>query len=249
MIRALFALAVWLLAAPNASAREQECRDVKFRDADFTVCVVDMTQADMRLFLLDLQGHPYGHFAKIDAALAEQGKRLIMAMNAGMYHDNRDPVGLFVEEGAELTPLVSRAGPGNFGMLPNGVFCIRQGRADVIETLRFRKDNPRCTYASQSGPMLVIDGKLHPRFLRDSTSRYKRNGVGTSADGRSAVFVISKQRVNFHHFASLFKDALKLPNALYFDGNISRLHAPDLGRSDNGFRMGPVVGVVVDLVK
>lgn len=249
MIRALLVLAVWLIAATNAAAKEQECRDVTFRNADFTVCVVDMSKADLRLFLLDLHGNPYGHFRDIDAALGEDGKRLVMAMNAGMYHDNRDPVGLYVEEGAELTPLVSRAGPGNFGMLPNGVFCIRKGRADVIETLSFRKSRPRCTYASQSGPMLVIDGKLHPRFLENSTSRYLRNGVGTSADGRSAVFVISRQRVNFHHFASLFKDALNLPNALYFDGNISRLHAPDLGRSDTGFRMGPVVGVVVDLIK
>ena len=75
-------------------------------------------------------------------------------------------------------------GPGNFGLLPNGVFCIRDGRADVIETLRFAEEAPNCRFATQSGPMLVIDGALHPRFMRDSTSRYIRNGVGTRADGR-----------------------------------------------------------------
>ena len=94
--------------------------------------------------------------------------------------------------------------------------------------------------------MLVIDGALHPRFLPDSDSRYIRNGVGTTANGDTAYFAISDQPVTFHQFGSLFRDYLKLPNALYFDGNISRLHAPQLGRSDAGFMMGPVAGVVED---
>ena len=34
--------------------------------------------------------------------------------------------------------MITNAGPGNFGLLPNGVLCLRDGRADVIETLRFR---------------------------------------------------------------------------------------------------------------
>ena len=37
---------------------------------------------------------------------------------------------------------------------------------------------------------------------------------------------------------------LGLPQALYFDGNISRLYAPAIRRSDAGFPMGPIVGVV-----
>jgi uncharacterized protein YigE (DUF2233 family) len=35
-------------------------------------------------------------------------------------------------------------------------------------------------------------------------------------------------------------------NALYFDGKISRLFAPELGRSDIGFPIGPMVGLVAD---
>jgi uncharacterized protein YigE (DUF2233 family) len=92
--------------------------------------------------------------------------------------------------------------------------------------------------------MLVIDGALHPRFLPDSTSRYIRNGVGTSKDGTRVVFAISGNAVTFHEFASLFRDRLGTPEALYFDGNISRLYAPSVGRSDAGFAMGPIVGVV-----
>ena len=123
---------------------------------------------------------------------------------------------------------------------------LRAGRADVFETLAFRDSGTSCTSATQSGPMLVIDGALHPRFLPDSPSYYIRNGVGTSSDGRRVVFAISRNAVTFHQFGSLFRDHLKLPNALYFDGNISRLHAPQINRSDAGFMMGPVVGVTAD---
>jgi uncharacterized protein YigE (DUF2233 family) len=93
--------------------------------------------------------------------------------------------------------------------------------------------------------MLVIDGALHPRFIADSPSRYIRNGVGVSADGSRAYFVISQGRVNFAEFARLFRDALGTPQALYFDGNVSRLFAPGMGRRDMGFPMGPIVGTVV----
>ncbi|MFK7752171.1 MAG: phosphodiester glycosidase family protein [Sedimentitalea sp.] len=248
MIRALLALLAVAFALPaHAADPAVECRNVDYQNTSYSVCAVDMTRADMRLFLFDINGNPFGHFSAIDQDLAAQNRRLVFGMNAGMYHDNRDPVGHYVEEGAELMRVVPNAGPGNFGLLPNGIFCIRAQRADVFETLSFVAAAPRCTHATQSGPMLVIDGKLHPRFLANSTSRYVRNGVGTSADGKTALFVISRTAVNFHTFASLFRDALGVPNALYFDGNVSRLHAPQLGRSDSGRRMGPVVGVVVPL--
>lgn len=163
-----------------------------------------------------------------------------------MYHRDRSPVGLYRDGDEEEMRLITTPGPGNFGLLPNGVLCIGAARTDVIETLTFAETNPPCRYATQSGPMLVIDGALHPRFLPNSTSYFIRNGVGTSADGQRVVFAISQNAVTFHQFGSLFRDHLKLPNALYFDGNISRLHAPQINRSDAGFMMGPVVGVVAD---
>ena len=242
MIRAALLLLAALWAAP---AMAVECRDLTHDGNRFTICEVDAAHEDLRLFLNDPEGQLLGQFYSIDAMLADRGQKLTFAMNAGMYHDDRAPVGHYVENGREEMRVITSSGPGNFGLLPNGVFCIRDARADVIETLRFVETAPDCAYATQSGPMLVIDGALHPRFLPDSTSRYVRNGVGSTADGSRVVFAISRAPVTFHEFGRLFRDGLSLPHALYFDGNISRLHAPQIGRSDTGFALGPIVGVVV----
>ena len=248
MVRCLLLtfLAITLTGVALAQSNQNlACRNIDHDGNQYSICSVDVGKADLRLFLNGDNDKLLGQFRAIDAMLEAENGKLAFAMNGGMYHSNRAPVGYYVENGTEVMRVVPNAGPGNFGLLPNGVFCIREGRADVFETLTFIARAPDCNFASQSGPMLVIDGALHPRFLPDSTSRYIRNGVGTSIDGTRAVFAISRNPVTFHEFGRLFRDALDLPNALYFDGNISRLYAPELGRHDAGFPMGPVVGVVV----
>ncbi len=245
MIRTALTLCATLWAAQASAVT---CEKLTHEDKRYTICEVDAANEDLRLFLNDDDGEVLGYFSSVNNALNPDGERLAFAMNAGMYHDDRSPVGHYVEDGREVMRVIPNAGPGNFGLLPNGVFCIRDGRADVFETLTFVEDAPECRFATQSGPMLVIDGELHPRFLVDSTSRYVRNGVGTSKDGARAVFAISDDYVTFHEFGSLFRDVLKTPNALFFDGNISRLYAPSLNRSDVGFTsLGPIVGVVESL--
>lgn len=219
------------------------CENARYEGNRYTICTVRPAEENLRLFLRDEAGNILGQFSSIEAALPD-GQTLSFGMNAGMYHLDRRPVGLYLENGARESRLYPNSGPGNFGLVPNGVFCIRGARADVIESLTYQADTPECTYATQSGPMLVIDGDLHPRFLPDSTSKFIRNGVGTSADGKTAIFVKSENSVNFHEFARFFRDILELPQALYFDGKVSRIHAADLDRSDPGFWMGPIVGVV-----
>ncbi len=244
MIRSLTILGAVLWAVQAGAVT---CEKVTHQDKRYTICEVDAASEDLRLFLNDENGDLLGHFSSINEALEPGGKRLAFAMNAGMYHDDRSPVGHYVEYGREQMRVIANPGPGNFGLLPNGVFCIRDGRADVFETLEFVEQAPQCRFATQSGPMLVIDGELHPRFLPDSTSVYVRNGVGTSADGTRAVFAISDDYVTFHEFGSLFRDVLETPNALFFDGNISRMYERASNRSDVGFSLGPIVGVVEDM--
>jgi uncharacterized protein YigE (DUF2233 family) len=240
MIRVLALLTA--LVAPTQTGAQ--CEAVPFDGANFTACEVDLAEADVRLFLRDETGAVFGTFGRVESELPE-GSRLALAMNAGMFHDDRSPVGLYVEDGAQEMRIITSDGPGNFGLLPNGVLCLSPGRAAVIESRRFAEAPPDCTYATQSGPMLVIDGALHPRFLPASDSLNIRNGVGVSPDGERMWMVISDQPVNFHHFGRFFRDYLETPNALYFDGRVSRLHAPEIGRSDLGFPVGPIIGVVV----
>lgn len=236
----LAALALW----PAAALADGPCRKIAFEGTGYAVCEVE-AGADIRLFHTAADGRIYGTFGRVEAAVAAQGRRLVFAMNAGMYHDDRRPVGLLVEGGTPRGALVTAAGPGNFGMRPNGVFCVlADGRFAVVESRAFGEAAPDCRHATQSGPMLVIAGKLHPRFIPDSDSAFIRNGVGVSDGGRRAVFAISDRPVNFHSFARLFRDALGTPDALYLDGQVSRLYAPGLSRSDWGFPMGPIVGLV-----
>ncbi|RBO53812.1 hypothetical protein DSD19_07920 [Rhodovulum sp. BSW8] len=238
--------ALFLLAAllPLPAAAEPACHPLTHEGRGYVVCSADPATDDLRLFLKTDQGGIYGSFGRVNQALAARDETLAFAMNAGMYHPDRRPVGLYVEDGRQQMHAVAAAGPGNFGMLPNGVLCLEDGRAEVIETRAYLEAPPECRYATQSGPMLVIDGALHPRFLSDSDSRYVRNGVGVDAEGR-LHFAISDAPVTFHEFGRLFRDVLKTPDALYFDGKVSKLYAPDLGRNDAGLPMGPIVGAVV----
>ena len=190
-----------ILAGFAHPAMAATCAPQEFEGATMTVCRIEAGRDDLRLFWKSPEDQPFAGFGALAAGAAEQGLRLDLAMNAGMFHQDLSPVGLYIEEGRELAPLVTRDGPGNFGLLPNGVFCIGAGGYAVMESRAFVAERPDCRYATQSGPMLVIDGALHPRFLAESDSLNYRNGVGVSRDGQTAFLVISDDQVNFHRFA------------------------------------------------
>jgi uncharacterized protein YigE (DUF2233 family) len=242
----LFAACLTILmgVAPTRASEGVACRTDTVDDARYTICEVDLDKADLRLFHAGADGAAYGSFRALKSALAGEGLALPFAMNAGMYHDDLSPVGLFIENGKEVKKASTKAGPGNFHLLPNGVFWIGEGRAGVADTKTYLAKPPKARFATQSGPMLVIGGKLHPKFRAASDSRKVRNGVGVIKGGRSVVFALSDSGVTFHAFASLFRDHIGARDALFLDGSISSLHSDTLGRSDGWFPMGPIVGVV-----
>ena len=235
----IFILVLWLSPVWSAG-----CQDFKFQEAPFTACTVKIPEDDIRLFLYDKTGNIYGQFQKLDNFLKEERLNIIFATNGGMYHADRSPVGMYVENFKGFSPLIISDGPGNFGLLPNGVFCFNKKEFLILETKKFARSKIQCQYATQSGPLLVMDGKIHPKFIKDGTSKFVRSGVGISRDGSKAIFLISNQAVNFHHFASTFLYRLEIDNALYLDGNISRLYSPKLNRIDFGFDIGPIIAVV-----
>jgi uncharacterized protein YigE (DUF2233 family) len=114
-----------------------------------------------------------------------------------------------------------------------------------METPAFLRTRPDADFATQSGPMLVIDGAIHPAFIEGSSDRKMRNGVGVSGD--AVHFVITERRVNFHDFARFFSEKLGCANALFLDGGSAPgIFAPELGRDDapghGGY--GPIIAVV-----
>ncbi len=234
--------AALILAAAGAQA--SDCRPVQFGGEGYTLCEVAAGE-DLRLWLTGDDGEPLGTFDRLRDWADRRGFSVAFAMNAGMYHPDRSPVGLYVEDGRQGAPIVTAGSRGNFGMRPNGVLCVGPAGFSITESRAFAAAPPECRFATQSGPMLVIDGALHPRFMPGSDSRHVRNGVGVSGDGQTAWFLISDRPVTFHQFARAFRDGLGAPDALYLDGSISRLYAPAVGRDDAGFPMGPIVGVLV----
>ena len=223
-------------AKPNCEART-------FEGSSFTVCPFNGATDEIRLAWRGSDGRPLRSLAALEQSLGPKAAQVRFAMNAGMYDEEGDPIGLFVEEGEERKSLNTREGGGNFHLLPNGVFAVDAKRhIRVTPSKSFRKEMPSPKWATQSGPMLVIDGKLHPRFDADGPSRLVRNGVG-EVDGRRGYFAISEEGVSFGRFARLFRDSLGCRNALFLDGSVSSLWDPAAGREDPYSALGPMIVV------
>jgi len=240
-----------LLVAPGAAAAA-DCRSESFEEATYTVCSFDLRRTDLRIFWRNADAAPYGTFSALADDLARRDLELTFAMNGGMYQEDFSPVGLLIEHGRELKGVNTADAPAgaepvpNFYKKPNGIFFIAVGVAGVLPTESFVARKPQTRFATQSGPLLVVDGKIHPAFIVGSSDRKQRNGVGVSS-ATEVHFAMSEDEVNFHDFARLFRDKLGCDNALFLDGGSAPgLYAPELGRDDppghDGY--GPIIGAV-----
>lgn len=225
------------------------CTDRRFEDSTFIICAFDPAQHDFALILNDRDGKPLRSLPALAAHLGINSDTVAFAMNAGMYDLSGNPIGLYVENGKERHSLNRRTGAGNFHIIPNGVFWQDSAGQHVATTDDYAgMTSVSPTYATQSGPMLVINGLINPHFSPDGESRNIRNGVGIDSAGRT-WFVISKEPVSFGKFARLFRDGLQCPNALYFDGLVSSLWDGSTGRADRKFPLGPLLVVTERIPK
>jgi len=201
---------------------------------------------DLRLFLNDDQGRPLGNFLALETYCFSRdthGAGLAFAANAGMFEPDFKPVGLLVQDGVEKSPLNLKDGTGNFCMKPNGVFLINsKHKAMVIESSFYPTLLTPAVWATQSGPLLVLAGDIHPDFNPNSKNQNVRSGVGVREDG-IIVFAISRKPVTFYDFASLFLTKLECPNALYLDGVISAFYVPGMNDPEV-HHFGPMFGLV-----
>jgi uncharacterized protein YigE (DUF2233 family) len=212
-----------------------------YQDVNFDIYSVPMAQNGLKLLCMDEQKVPFRDVKTLRGYLENQHQKLVFAMNAGMYTTENLPKGLYIEQKQTLMPLdTAEKGFGNFYLQPNGVFAFDDTSAVILETKAFQKQAKNYTYATQSGPLLVVNNIINPIFTQDSKSLFIRNGVGITQAGK-IVFVISNQPINFYIFAQLFKEQLHCTNALFLDGAISKMYAPEINRFDLEGDLGPFI--------
>lgn len=231
------------LAPPTATAEPQgpsACESVQFEGVPLTHCIADPAQHAIGLANLGADKQPFASLAKFAASV--DSASVAFAINGGMYGDDLRAIGYYVQNGERLKELNRADGEGNFYMKPNGVFFGTGSKWQVMGSNTFFSTvSDRPEFGTQSGPLLLVDGKLHPEVQDDGPSKAIRNAVGVDAGGK-AHFVISDAPVSFGQLARYYRDVLKVKNALYLDGAISSLWDPARGRMDKG-RVGPIIVV------
>jgi uncharacterized protein YigE (DUF2233 family) len=210
-----------VVTGPGAIARS-----VRWENHGYDIVRVPLDQAAIRVLWQDSAGRPLG---SLDAAAAVVGTALAIT-NAGIFEPGQVPTGLLVGEGRELHPLSLAEGEGNFFLKPNGVFFVGSAGAGILETVEFSQANPAVESATQSGPLLLRHGMLHPGISRLSRNATIRSGVCV-AGPRLVFLVISDDEVTFHALGTFFRDGLQCSDGLYLDGAISEMFAPSLGRT------------------
>ena len=224
------ALTLSALAARPVSALESRVENVDH--ASFHIVQIDLARETLELHWRDQDDRAFGSIDRLREWGAAHGRSLLFAANAGIYDRQFRPLGLYIEDSHTLRPLnivQANGRAGNFAMQPNGVFSVDEhGLADVTTTERWHEHHGDARIATQSGPMLVVDGAINPNFDAESESLKWRSGVCAKTP-QQVVFAVSDAPVSFHAFARLFRDTLGCRNALYLDGTLSRIYMQDEG--------------------
>lgn len=210
-------------------------------DKRFVSYVIDPKKQELNLYWKDENKQNFKSINNLKIWLEKKNQKLEFAMNAGMYKKDNSPQGLYIESGKTLSQLDTLKGDGNFYLMPNGVFYLTNKNIPIICTTQKFKNNSTIKYATQSGPMLVIDGEIHPAFKKGSTNLNIRNGVGILPNN-SILFAMSKEGINFYDFANYFKKA-GCKNALYLDGLVSRTYLPKENWSQTDGNFGVIIGI------
>jgi len=230
-------LVICLAAGTGAATRHDASTD------SILSHVVDPKEQDIQFYWKDDQGEIFKSIQRLSDHLGQKHSKLVFAMNGGMFKVDNSPQGLFIQRQTKVTPLDTTSGSGNFYLKPNGVFYITvDKRAAICQTTDFM-DNDRIAFATQSGPMLLINGMVHPAFKKGSSNLNIRNGVGLLPDHK-LLFAMSKAPINFYDFADFFKQA-GCQNALYLDGFVSRTYLPEEKWVQTDGNFGVIIGVAI----
>ena len=210
-------------------------------DERFVSYIVNPKKQNLEFFWKNEKGENFKNAENLISWLKSKNKKLLFSTNGGMYKKDNSPQGLFIENKIVKSEIDTSNGNGNFYLKPNGVFYLTTEKNPIICKTEDFVNNVKIKYATQSGPMLVIDGEIHTAFKKNSTNLNIRNGVGILPNNQ-IVFAISKKEINFYDFAEYFKN-LGCKNALYLDGFVSRTYLPEKNWKQIDGNFGVIIGV------
>lgn len=214
------------------------------KDSDFVSYTVNPEKESVQLFWKNDQLEIFGSIQKLKSWLSTNQKELVFAMNGGMYKKDQSPQGLFIQNGISKSPIDTSNGNGNFYLKPNGIFYISSSKKAFVVATEDFNPNKSIEFATQSGPMLVINGAIHKAFNKNSTNLNIRNGVGILPNNE-ILFAMSTKEVNFYEFADFFKRK-GCKNALYLDGLVSRMYHPKAKWIQTDGNFGVIIGITKD---
>jgi uncharacterized protein YigE (DUF2233 family) len=220
--------------------KKNKCGD----DDRFITYTVNPTQQNVQFYWKNDSNENFKRIGNLQNWLAQKNKKLTFAMNAGMYKKDNSPQGLYIENYKILSALDTASGNGNFYLKPNGIFYITNNNTTYISTSSNFHKTDSIKYATQSGPMLVVNGQIHPAFIKGSTNVNIRNGVGILPNN-NIIFAMSKKEINFYDFANYFKN-MGCTNALYLDGYVSRTYLPEKKWEQIDGDFGVIIGICAE---
>jgi uncharacterized protein YigE (DUF2233 family) len=247
-----FPLSVVLLSVgvpcigPSALAVTQS--EVRFDGRGFRVLTINLQTDELRVVYKHPDGSAYGNFVRLRQGL---GDKYLAAANAGMFETNGSPTGLLKADGAIVKGVNLGTGVGNFYLKPNGVFFMTSKGAAIAESQAFAREFtgtfPSVSSATQSGPLLVSNGKINSRLIPGSHCQqclqYSRTAVAVISPTHVAI-ALGLNEINFYDFAAFLLNGLHSTDALYLDGAISKLDTLEKPTNDRKQKYAAFIAVL-----
>ena len=165
--------------------------------------IVDPRTENLSFYWKDDEGKILNSIEKLSLYVESRNMNLKFATNGGMFDKSFMPIGHYVENSKMIKPVNLKVIPPgsnteipNFYLTPNGIFYITKNNYAFIKRSKDYLLTDTIKYATQSGPMLVIDGKINNIFKKGSRNLNVRNGVGIMPDNK-VIFAMSKSKINF----------------------------------------------------
>lgn len=147
----------------------------------------------------------------------------LIALNGGFFDQNHNPLGLRISHQSQHNPLK------NISWW--GIFYIKDQKPHITTVRQFKSDNT-IDFALQSGPRLLVKGKIPP--LKAGLA--ERSALGIDQQGRVVIVVTEHFPMTTTALAELMRSKLHCNDALNLDGGSSsqllaninsfRLHVP-----------------------